>query len=117
ARYARPAPEEIAVSQSLSPLHNARVAESEASRAATTPLLEVKGLQVSFDTETGRVTPILDAAVTVYPGQTMALVGESGSGKSVTSLAVMGLLPRPAGRITAGTIHYQSRTGGLIDLA
>jgi ABC-type dipeptide/oligopeptide/nickel transport system ATPase component len=44
-------------------------------------------------------------------------VGESGSGKSVTSLAAMGLLPRPSGRIAAGAIRFRRRDGALIDLA
>ena len=39
-------------------------------------------------------------------GETMGIVGESGSGKSVSSLAVMGLLPKPAARITSGAINF-----------
>ena len=53
----------------------------------------------------------------VHAGETVALVGESGSGKSVTSLAVMGLLPRPAGRIAEGRILFRRRTGDTVDLA
>ncbi|KAG1438194.1 hypothetical protein G6F57_019953 [Rhizopus arrhizus] len=42
-------------------------------------------------------------------GETLAIVGESGSGKSVTSLSIMGLLPKPAGRIEGGKILYRDR--------
>jgi peptide/nickel transport system ATP-binding protein len=63
------------------------------------------------------VTPVCGVDLDVFAGRVTALVGESGSGKSVTSLAVMGLLPRPAGRIAAGAIHYSRKTGAATDLA
>ncbi|KAG0779462.1 hypothetical protein G6F22_010622 [Rhizopus arrhizus] len=50
-------------------------------------------------------------------GETLAIVGESGSGKSVTSLSIMGLLPKPAGRIEGGKILYRDRQGTQHDLA
>ncbi|MDO4253695.1 MAG: dipeptide/oligopeptide/nickel ABC transporter permease/ATP-binding protein [Kocuria sp.] len=60
------------------------------------PLLEVRNLHVSFPQAHGDVDILDDVSFTVRRGETMGLVGESGSGKSVTSLAVMGLLPRTA---------------------
>jgi peptide/nickel transport system ATP-binding protein len=84
---------------------------------AKSPLLEISELKVAFDTETATVTPILGVNLAVNAGETVALVGESGSGKSVTSLAVMGLLPRPAGRIAGGEIRFRQRNGAVVDLA
>ncbi|MDR0784090.1 MAG: dipeptide ABC transporter ATP-binding protein [Propionibacteriaceae bacterium] len=60
------------------------------------PILQVKDLHVTFPSEAGLVQAVRGLSFDLYPGQTMALVGESGSGKSVTSLAVMGLLPDSA---------------------
>jgi peptide/nickel transport system permease protein len=64
--------------------------------AAGAPILEVKNLKVAFPEAHGDVDIVDDVSFAVRPGQTMGLVGESGSGKSVTSLAIMGLLPRTA---------------------
>ena len=57
------------------------------------PVLEVCGLRVSFRVEDRWLRAVDDVAFNLIPGRTIALVGESGSGKSVTSMAVMGLLP------------------------
>lgn len=61
------------------------------------PLLQIDALNVQFPTASGaRVTAVRDVSFAIEPARTLALVGESGSGKSVTSLAVMGLLPPQA---------------------
>ena len=71
----------------------------------TAPILTVDGLTVSVRTETG-LKPLVDnLSFTLSRGETLAIAGESGSGKSITSLAIMGLLPPPAVRVTAGTIR------------
>jgi peptide/nickel transport system ATP-binding protein len=59
------------------------------------PVLEVQDLAVTFDRKGEQPTKAVDGvSLTVAPGETVGLVGESGCGKSVTSLAIMGLLPQ-----------------------
>ncbi|HXF65232.1 MAG TPA: ABC transporter ATP-binding protein [Burkholderiales bacterium] len=79
-----------------------------ASAAAPGPwLLEVEDLHVHFVTTRGVVRAVEGVSYRVRPGETVALVGESGCGKSVSSLAIMRLLARPAGRVVAGRILFQ----------
>ncbi len=70
----------------------------------TTPLLDVQGLSVEFRQRGGVVRAVSDIGFSLHAGRSFAVVGESGSGKSVTSLAIMRLLPAPAGRIASGRI-------------
>ena len=73
------------------------------------PLLEVRDLRVRFKTEGGMITPVDDVSFTLHRGETLALVGESGSGKSVTSLAILGLLPKVRHREVSGSILFEGR--------
>jgi peptide/nickel transport system ATP-binding protein len=57
-------------------------------------LLEVKDLSVTLKLAEGEMTAVRDVSFTVDRGETLGIVGESGSGKSVSSMAVMGLLPK-----------------------
>lgn len=61
-----------------------------------TPLLEVEHLSVDFRTTGGDLHAVRDVSFSLDRGKTLAIVGESGSGKSVTSMAIMGLLPATA---------------------
>ena len=71
----------------------------------TTPLLEVKNLRVDLPTERGLLHAVRGIDFHVNRGEMLCLVGESGCGKSMTSLALMGLLPRKAVR-TADHIRF-----------
>ncbi len=82
---------------------------TDAMTDATTPLLEVDGLTLEF--QTGRSwTPVVeDVSFTLGQGETLALVGESGSGKTVSATAVLGLTGRKGGRVAAGSIRLRGR--------
>ncbi|TFC14561.1 ABC transporter ATP-binding protein [Cryobacterium algoritolerans] len=76
--------------------------------AAVKPLLEIKNLQVGFQTQNGLVPAVNGIDITLMPGQTLAIVGESGSGKSTTAHAIINLLPG-SGRITGGEVLFEGR--------
>src|SRR5258708_3066455 len=73
------------------------------------PLLELKNLNVGFDTEGGIMRGVGDVFLSIYRGQTVALVGESGCGKSVTALSILRLIPQPPGRILGGQVLLEGR--------
>lgn len=75
--------------------------------ADAAPVLEVRDLSIRFPDRYGQTRIVDHVSFTVREGETMGLVGESGCGKSITSLAIMGLLP-PSARIT-GSIRFGDR--------
>ncbi len=80
-----------------------------ASKSAAAPILRVRDLAIAFATPTGPNQVIHDLTFDLHRGETLCVAGESGSGKSVTALAIMGLLPRPGGRVTAGHAFFGDR--------
>lgn len=72
-------------------------------------LLSIRNLTIEFKTDEGVVKAVKGLNLEIPKGQTVGLVGESGSGKSVTSLAIMGLIPNPPGKITQGEILFQGK--------
>ena len=72
----------------------------------THPILNIRHLSIEFLTKNKTVKAVNDIFFTLAPGETLGIVGESGSGKSVTSLAVMGLLP-PNARVS-GDILFRN---------
>jgi len=88
-------------------------------------LLQVNNLHIEFATQAGPIKAVNGVSFRIPAGKTVAIVGESGSGKSVSSQAVMGILPR-AGRVTSGEILFDMGTptssayhglSGVVDLA
>jgi len=70
-------------------------------------LIDVRGLRVLFHGDDGRTTHAVDSVdLSVANGATLGLVGESGCGKSVTSLAIMGLLPKQSAEVS-GSISFE----------
>jgi len=69
-------------------------------------LLEVENLNVSFDTRHGLVRAVNGLSYSLGPGEVLGIVGESGSGKSVSSMALLGLVPCPPGKIE-GTAKFR----------
>ena len=80
-------------------------------------VIEVEDLTVEFRTEFGTVAAVRNLSLSIRREETVVLVGESGSGKSVTALAMMRLVRRPAGYIRAGAIRFRGKDGVAKDLA
>ncbi|MES3003547.1 MAG: ABC transporter ATP-binding protein [Pseudomonadota bacterium] len=72
-----------------------------------TRLLEVRDLRTVFQTEAGLLKAVDGISFGVDKGETLGIVGESGSGKSVTSLSLMGLVPKPGGHVAGGEIVFK----------
>jgi peptide/nickel transport system ATP-binding protein len=95
------------------------VADRDRSRrwreSGSEPLLKVRDLRVTFQRQGQEpFEAVQGVSFDVHPGQTVGLVGESGCGKSVTSLAIMGLLPERGNKVT-GTVDYEGTN--LLDLS
>ncbi len=72
-------------------------------------LIQIRNLSVDFQTDDGTVNAVKRISFDIPRGKTVGLVGESGSGKSVTSLAIMRLIPNPPGKITSGEIILEGQ--------
>jgi peptide/nickel transport system ATP-binding protein len=77
--------------------------------APTGAVLSVRDLNVRFNTENGVVHAVRGIDFDLRAGKTLGIVGESGSGKSVTSMAILGLLPDTA-QVT-GSVRLQGKIG------
>jgi oligopeptide transport system ATP-binding protein len=78
-------------------------------------LLSLRDLVVRFHTHDGTVHAVNGVSFDLEQGETLGLVGESGCGKSVTNLAVMRLLPAPAGRIVSGHVFFEEQDLTALD--
>ncbi|MBN2746687.1 MAG: ABC transporter ATP-binding protein [Bacteroidales bacterium] len=79
-------------------------------------LLEIRNLTIEFKTDGGIQLGVKNLNITLNKQEILGIVGESGSGKSVSSLAIMGLLPIPPGIIRSGNIFFRKRNGEIVDL-
>ena len=80
------------------------------------PTLDIAGLSTVFRMGKRRIVAVRNLDLTIAPGETVALVGESGSGKSVTSLSIMGLLPKGVGEVETGRLALRRKSGDIVDL-
>jgi len=80
------------------------------------PLLDVRGLTVEFETDGERLRAVDEVSFAVRGGEIVGLVGESGAGKSLTSEAILGLIPCPPGRVT-GEVRLRERNLLALDEA
>lgn len=74
----------------------------------STPVLQVRELTTTFDTDEGVANAVDGISFTISKGETLGIVGESGCGKTVTALSIMRLI-RPPGHITSGEILFEGR--------
>src|ERR1043165_4189839 len=72
-------------------------------------ILSIENLHVHFATSRGLVRAVEGVSYQVRRGEVLAVVGESGCGKSVSALAIMRLLAKPAGRVAAGRVMFDGR--------
>jgi oligopeptide/dipeptide ABC transporter ATP-binding protein len=79
-------------------------------------LLRVENLTVSFRTDEGLIAPVQGVSFELAEGQTLGLVGESGSGKSVTTKALMRLLPGSASLAAESRIRFRDRAGAIVEV-
>jgi len=73
----------------------------------TTMLLDIRGLTVRYGTQGGEVRAVEGLDLSLARGETLGFVGETGAGKTTTALAVMRLVPEPAGRICGGEVIFE----------
>ncbi|PWU02184.1 MAG: peptide ABC transporter ATP-binding protein [Bacteroidetes bacterium] len=73
------------------------------------PILQIRDLKVSFQSGKKLVPAVDGISFDLKEGEILGIVGESGSGKSVTSLAAMGLIPSPPGKVEQGEIIFANK--------
>ncbi|GAK61574.1 oligopeptide ABC transporter, ATP-binding protein [Candidatus Vecturithrix granuli] len=79
-------------------------------------IIQVKGLEISFKTDEGLIRAVDGVDFSVGRGRTLGLVGESGSGKSVSTWAIMKLLPKSAVIHENSSILLKRKDGNVIDI-
>jgi peptide/nickel transport system ATP-binding protein len=78
-------------------------------------LLELKQLRTWFLTDQGAVRSVDGVSYSILRGETLGVVGESGCGKSVTAMSIIGLIPKPPGRIVSGEVMFDGEDLAQLD--
>ncbi|MEI7594352.1 MAG: ABC transporter ATP-binding protein [Bacteroidota bacterium] len=78
-------------------------------------LIDINSLTITFENKDEKIFAVNNLSFQLAKGETIGIVGESGSGKSITSFAIMQLLPHIA-KIEAGQINYYSEDGACVDI-
>ena len=81
------------------------------------PILEVENLKISFSTDGAKLLAVNGLSYQLARGETLGIVGESGSGKSVSSMALLKLVPTPPGKYESGQIRFDGQDINLLDLS
>ncbi len=82
-----------------------------------TKILDVRNLTLNFRTDEGLISPVRNVSFSLEKGKTLGIVGESGSGKSISTKAVMQLLPGIASIGEDSQINYIAKNGKAVDIA
>ena len=85
------------------------MSEIKSNVKASDPILSIVDLNVSLPARADREFAVENVSFDLFPGEILCIVGESGSGKSMSSNAVMGLLPKPHVDIASGAIHFEGQ--------
>jgi peptide/nickel transport system ATP-binding protein len=80
------------------------------------PILEVENLKISFTSDGARHIAVNGLSYKLAKGETLGIVGESGSGKSVSSMALLKLVPTPPGIYESGQVKFDGQNQNLLDL-
>ncbi|MEE9372822.1 MAG: ABC transporter ATP-binding protein [Saprospiraceae bacterium] len=80
-------------------------------------ILEVENLQISFYTDGVELKAVNGISYQLKKGKTLGIVGESGSGKSVSSMALLKLVPTPPGKYKAGVVRFNNESKNLLELS
>ena len=81
------------------------------------PILEVENLKISFNTDGAQLVAVNGLSYQLAKGETLGIVGESGSGKSVSSMALLKLVPTPPGKYESGQVRFDGEDTNLLDLS
>ena len=74
------------------------------------PLIEIKDLSIKYETGRSKAYAVNGVDLTIHKGEALGLVGESGAGKTTTALAMLNLIPAPAGKVTSGDILFEGKS-------
>jgi peptide/nickel transport system ATP-binding protein len=81
------------------------------------PILAVENLKISFNTDGVKLMAVNGLSYQLAKGETLGIVGESGSGKSVSSMALLKLVPIPPGNYESGEVRFDGQDINLLDLS